>query len=152
MVKTEKVKLGVARLLSFQDYLELSPLLAYKVGSPLDDVVGLDGCRQFHIRRDSKPWGSDERFLTLLGLCLFGFLVGVLLLCGLRGVVVVGAVLEGHRVVGAFVSQSLTQTFILLLLSCLLFQQVSVQSQVPLLIAQRLNPCLFLRQLVGCIP
>lgn len=30
-------------------------------------------------------------------------------------------------------------------LSCFLFQQVSVQSQVPLLIAQRLNPVLFLR-------
>lgn len=26
---------------------------------------------QFHIRRDSKPWGSNKRFLTLLWLCLF---------------------------------------------------------------------------------
>lgn len=45
MVKTEKVELGVTRLLSFQDNLKLCPLLTYKIGCPLDDVVGLDGCR-----------------------------------------------------------------------------------------------------------
>lgn len=45
MVKTQKVKLGVAGLFGFQDYLELSPLLTHKVGCPLDDVMGLDGRR-----------------------------------------------------------------------------------------------------------
>lgn len=45
MVKTEKVELGVTRLLSFQDYLKLCPLLTYKICCPLYDVVGLDGCR-----------------------------------------------------------------------------------------------------------
>lgn len=45
MVKAKKVKLGVVGLLSFQDDLKLSPLLRYKFGGLLDDVVGLDGCR-----------------------------------------------------------------------------------------------------------
>lgn len=144
MVETKEVKLGVASLLSFQHYLELSPLLTHEVGCPLNDVVGLDGCRQFHIRRDSKPSGSNKWFFTLFRLCLFRFLVCILLLSGLRGVIVVGAVFEGHCIVRAFISQSLTQTFVLLLLSSLFFQQVSVQSQVSLLIAQRLNPGLFL--------
>lgn len=45
MVKAKKVKLGVTGLLSFQDYLKLSPLLTHEVGCPLDDVMGLDGCR-----------------------------------------------------------------------------------------------------------
>lgn len=44
MVKTKEVKLGVTGLLSFQDYLKLSPLLAHKVGCPLHDVMSLDGC------------------------------------------------------------------------------------------------------------
>lgn len=45
MVKTEKVKLRVSRLLSLQHNLKLSPLLADKVGCPLDDGVGLGCCR-----------------------------------------------------------------------------------------------------------
>ena len=45
MVEAEKVKLGVTRLLGLQDYFKLSPLLGYKVCRPLDDVMGLDGCR-----------------------------------------------------------------------------------------------------------
>lgn len=45
MVKTQEVKLGVTGLLSFQDYLKLSSLLAHKVGRPLDDVMSLDGRR-----------------------------------------------------------------------------------------------------------
>lgn len=51
MVKTKKVKLGVSGLLSFQDYLKLSPLLTYKVGCPLDDVMGLDGCRLKKVKK-----------------------------------------------------------------------------------------------------
>lgn len=45
MVKTQEVKLGVTRLLSFQHYLKLSSLLAHKAGRPLDDVMSLDGGR-----------------------------------------------------------------------------------------------------------
>lgn len=45
MVKTKKVKLGVTGLLGFQNNLELSPLLADKVGRSLDDIVGLDSRR-----------------------------------------------------------------------------------------------------------
>lgn len=45
MVKTKEVKLGVTRLLRFQHYLKLSPLLTDKVGRLLNDVVGLGGCR-----------------------------------------------------------------------------------------------------------
>lgn len=45
MVETQEIKLGVPRLLGFQDDLKLGALLAHKVGRPLDDVVGLDGCR-----------------------------------------------------------------------------------------------------------
>ncbi len=45
MVETKKVKLGVTSLFGFEDNLKLSSLLTYKVGCPLDDVVGLDGCR-----------------------------------------------------------------------------------------------------------
>lgn len=45
MVKPKKVKLGVVGLLGFQHYFKLSTLLTYKVGCPLDDVMGLDGCR-----------------------------------------------------------------------------------------------------------
>lgn len=46
---------------------------------------------------------------------LTGFPVSILLLCGLRGVIVISAVFEGHRIVGAFICQSLTQAFVLLL-------------------------------------
>lgn len=45
MVEAKKVELGVTGLLGFQDNLKLSPLLRYEVGCPLDDVVGLNGCR-----------------------------------------------------------------------------------------------------------
>lgn len=45
MVKTQEIKLGVTGLLGLQDNLKLSPLLAHKVGCPLNDVVSLDGGR-----------------------------------------------------------------------------------------------------------
>lgn len=49
-----------------------------------------------------------ERILT-------SFPFGIFLLSGLGGVVVVGAVLVAHGGVGAFISQGLAETFVLLL-------------------------------------
>lgn len=66
MVKTKKVKLGVTSLLSFQDYLKLSPLLTYKVGRPLDDVMGLDGCR---LQKSKEHEHVCFKLYTFLGLC-----------------------------------------------------------------------------------
>ena len=45
VVETHEVKLRVPRLLGFQDNLKLRPMLAQKVGGPLDDGVGLGGRR-----------------------------------------------------------------------------------------------------------
>lgn len=100
MVETEEVELGVTRLLGLQHNLKLSALLAHKVGRPLDDVMGLDGCRleteetntlqaaenththththssrfvthQLYIRRDGESGRSHEGLLALLWLHLF---------------------------------------------------------------------------------
>lgn len=45
MVEPQEVELGVPGLLRLQHDLELGPLLAHKVGSALDDGVGLNGRR-----------------------------------------------------------------------------------------------------------
>lgn len=45
VVKAQEVELRVSRLLCLQHNLKLGTLFAYKVGSTLDNGVGLDGGR-----------------------------------------------------------------------------------------------------------
>lgn len=62
MVETEEVKLGVTRLLGFQHNLELSALLAHKVGRPLDDVMSLDGCGLEKETDETNTFQAAEKF------------------------------------------------------------------------------------------